>query len=358
MTKAKKKYYQRKDGLYESIRKINGKRVAFRGRSCAEVDRKILEYNVQAVRGRKVGAILDDWERERYNTVSISTREVYTRYLSLVRDWFGNCYAGDVKTADVCQFVADFEAKGYAAQTVSLVISIVKQVFSFAVRKGDIAVNPAVEVRQSRGLPRKTRRALTEDEERLVERFRGENYLLGLFLLYTGFRWGELLGLEWQDIDRRAGVIRLTRKLNYSGGRYYAPGVEDHLKNGDRERVIPLLEPLAAVLPKNRIGPIFHAPEGGYMTLGQARAMWRKYRDAVGLPKEITPHCFRHSLATICFEAGVSARDLAAFLGDTVQVAEKVYVELRDRHHASSAERVNAYLQMRIQEHEEAGAEG
>ena len=34
-----KKYYQRPDGLFESIRTINGKRVPFRGRTCREVDR-------------------------------------------------------------------------------------------------------------------------------------------------------------------------------------------------------------------------------------------------------------------------------------------------------------------------------
>ena len=42
---AKSKYYKRPDGLFESIRTINGKRVAFRGKTCREVDRKILEYN-------------------------------------------------------------------------------------------------------------------------------------------------------------------------------------------------------------------------------------------------------------------------------------------------------------------------
>lgn len=30
----KSKYHQRPDGLFEAIRTINGKRVAFRGKSC------------------------------------------------------------------------------------------------------------------------------------------------------------------------------------------------------------------------------------------------------------------------------------------------------------------------------------
>lgn len=347
---SRKKYYQRPDGLFEATRTVNGKKVRFRGKTCAEVDRKILEYNTQARRGRKVSAILDEWERAKEREVVESTLTTYKPYIANVREALGDRYAGDIRPGDLCRFIDDFTAKGYAGGTVDLQLSVVKQLFSFAVRRGDVDVSPATEVHKARNLEKGRRRALTEDEERMVEEYRGEDYLLGLFLLYTGFRRGELLALEWQDIDHRAGVIRLQRKLNYGGGHASCPKVENYLKNKDDQRVIPLLAPLAEVLPRNRIGRIFTGDTGKYLTQSAWRKRWIKYQQAVGLPEEVTPHCFRHSLATICFEAGVPARDLAAFLGDSVQVAERVYVELRERHHASSAERVNAYLQMRVEE--------
>ena len=53
------------------------------------------------------------------------------------------------------------------------------------------------------------------------------------------------------------------------------------------------------------------------------------------------------STAPICFEAGVDAKTTAAYIGDTEQVTQAVYTELRERHHADSAERVNAYLELR-----------
>ena len=52
----KQKYYQRKDGLFETIKTINGKRVAFRGHSCREVDQKLL--------AEAIGAYLDGLSRE------------------------------------------------------------------------------------------------------------------------------------------------------------------------------------------------------------------------------------------------------------------------------------------------------
>lgn len=351
------KYYRRKDGLYESIRKINGRRVAFRGKTCAEVDRKILEYNTQAKKGRKLSAVLDEWERGKELEVAETTMAAYSPYIANLREALGGRYVGEITPMEVGRFIDRFTAQGYAGGTVHLQLTVVKQAFSHAVMAGDIAVNPAVEIRKKRGLPKSSRRALTEQEERLVEQYRGEDYLMGLLLLYTGFRRGELLALEWQDIDHRDGVIRLRRKLNYGAGHCARPKLEHHLKNGDTLRVVPLLQPLADVLPRNRIGRIFAEPDGSYLSQSHFEARWAAYRKAVGLPEDVTPHCFRHSLATICFEAGVSSRDLAAFLGDTVQVAEDVYVELRERHHASSADRVNAYLQMRSDELDEQGAQ-
>ena len=44
MPMAKKKYYQRPDGLYEAIRVVNGKRKAFRGRTPHEVEQKMIAY--------------------------------------------------------------------------------------------------------------------------------------------------------------------------------------------------------------------------------------------------------------------------------------------------------------------------
>ena len=76
--KNKSKYYVRPDGIHESIRTINGKRVAFRGKSDREVDKKILEYNQVLKTGRKFSVIADEWEREHESCVSDSTRRVYS----------------------------------------------------------------------------------------------------------------------------------------------------------------------------------------------------------------------------------------------------------------------------------------
>lgn len=364
------KYYRRPDGLYETKRTINGKRVAFRGRTCAEVDRKILEYNAEKQKGRKLPVIADEWYALRESDVTHNTYRTYGFAVRRIKEHFTG-YSGEIRPLDIKRYITDFAGKGYAKNTVQIELGVIKQIFAHAVLQGDIDVSPASEVKPGRCLAQKKRSALTEEQERKVEEYRGEDWLLGVMLLYTGARRGELLALNWQDIDRASGTIRINKKLNYGFGN--VPHLEGFLKNrnsenndGD-ERIVPLLAPLAAVLPRTRIGKIFTNDDGDYLTNSQLASRWKKYCRAVGLtewdydedgqPVEtfpITPHCFRHSFTTLCFEAGIDAKTTAAYIGDTEQVTQSVYTELRARHHVSSAERVNAYLEMRFAEREAA----
>lgn len=352
----KPKYYQRKeDGLFETSRTINGKRVKFRGKTCAEVDRKILEYNTQKKQGRRLPEIADEWYRLHESEVRYSTYRTYSFAVDRIKRHFTQ-RAGEIKPIDIKRYITDFERKGYAKTTVNVELVVLKQIFAHAVLQGDIDVSPAAEVRHGKNLPQGQRTALTEEQEILVENCRtGDWWLLGLMLLYTGCRRGELLALEWKDIDREAGVIHITKKLNYAYGN--TPKLENHLKSENGKRDIPLFKPLADALPRNRIGRIFTNQDGDYLTASQLTNAWKEYcadagllceKDGVkGLVPAVTPHCFRHSFATICFEAGVDPKAAAAFVGDTEEIVRSVYTELRSRHHASSAEKVNAFLEMR-----------
>ena len=301
------KYHQRKDGLFESIRTINGKRVAFRGKTCREVDRKILEYNERQETGRKFTEIADEWEREHEKEVSESTRRVYSFAVKRLKAAFPGL-ASEVRPLDVKRYITAFEKEGRAANSVQIELAVCKMIFAHAVLAGDIDVSPAAEVKRSRGLPAKKREALTEEQEAAVKAAGIAQeacwWLFGYLLLYTGMRRGEALALSYSDIDRKAGVIHVTKKLSYACGQF--PALEDHLKSQNGRRDIPLLPPLAAALPKNRVGLVFPGEDGGFMRASEITKNWRAYCRDIGLNEfqrtddgkmletfPITPHCFQ-----------------------------------------------------------------
>ena len=355
----KSKYHQRPDGLYESIRTINGKRVAFRGKTCKEVDRKILEYQVEAAKGRKFPVIADEWERGHEPKISESTRRVYGFAVRRLKEAFPGL-ASEVRPLDVQRYITAFEKQGRAANSVQIELAVCKMIFAHAVLAGDIDVSPAAEVKKSRGLPTKKRLALTEEQESAVKAAgraqKARFWLFPYLLLYTGMRRGEALALSYSDIDRKAGVIHVTKKLSYAtnGQR---PRMETHLKSKNGERDIPLLKPLADALPKDRVGLIFPGEDGGFMKSSEITKNWKRYCRDVGLNEmvyddarkvvetfPITPHCFRHSFATICYEAGLDPRQAAEILGDTPEVLESVYTHLREGRRQTAAEKLAAHF--------------
>lgn len=348
----KQKYYQRKDGLFETIRTINGKRVAFRGHSCREVDQKMLAYQEQRSPGRKFPVIADAWAREHEKEVKEASQIKYKTIVKRLKAAFPGPVT-ELKPIDVKRYLVSFEKQGYAAETVSKEIGILRAILSYAVMSGDIDVNPAAEVKISRGLPRKTREALTEEQEAAVKTGwqDAEFGLFGLFLLYTGMRRGEALAISYSDIDRKKGVIRVNKKLSYASSS--KPVMENWTKSANGIREVPLLAPLAAALPKNRIGLVFPGADGGYMKGRELYRNWRAFCRDVGLMEEgpdgeeafpITPHYFRHSFATICYEAGLDPRQAAKICGDTPETLERVYTHLREGKEISAAEKLAKFV--------------
>ena len=86
---AKSKYYKRPDGLFESIRTINGKRVAFRGKSCREVDRKILDYREEVEKGWTFQKASDQWYEAKEKEVRHATYRSYGNTLRRLQERFG-----------------------------------------------------------------------------------------------------------------------------------------------------------------------------------------------------------------------------------------------------------------------------
>lgn len=151
-------------------------------------------------------------------------------------------------------------------------------------------------------------------------------------------------------------MIYVNKKLNYASGN--TPFLEDHTKSENGMRKVPLLPPLARTLPKDRVGLIFPGENGGFMRKSEIVKNWRQFCRDVGLNlvqttdsgKEIesfpiTPHCLRHSFATLCYEANLDPRQAAEIVGDTPAVLEKFYTHLRERRKKSAAEKLTAYLE-------------
>ena len=107
------------------------------------------------------------------------------------------------------------EEEGLSRKTIINLNLFLHRVLSFAVGEGYIRNNPAESLNLSRGQKPEIE-VLTRDEQATL--IRGSyNHRYGVFVrltLFTGVRLGELLGLKWEDVDVKGGMIHIRRTLS------------------------------------------------------------------------------------------------------------------------------------------------
>ena len=81
---------------------------------------------------------------------------------------------------------------------------------------------------------------MTREQQALFMEYAKESYLYHFFevMLRTGMRKGEMQGLKYPDIDRKANVIHVRRTLKYIEHHGY---IEDTPKTRTSTRDIPLI---------------------------------------------------------------------------------------------------------------------
>ena len=143
-----------------------------------------------------------------------------------IRDSFGKKKIKDVKYSDVLFFYNDLVAnKGLQINTLESINTVLRPTFQLAVRDDIIRKNPVdgayCEIKKRNGGSRKTRRALTVEQQRAFMEYVSKNpffyhwYPFFVFLLGTGCRIGEAIGIRWDDIDMEKRLISINHSLTY-----------------------------------------------------------------------------------------------------------------------------------------------
>lgn len=280
------------------------------------------------------------WDTKHAQRIGAKTAETYKAPLRRCKDHFRGETAAEVTAQEIQAFLVELGKQGFSRRSVQMHRDILNMIFNTAILSGDLTVNPCAAVTLPRNLPSR-RRELPPDAA--IEAVRnGASQPFGLFALiclYAGLRRGEVLALTYEDIDREARVIHVTRAVEFVGNTAHlkppktAAGVRD----------VPLLAPLAAVLPEGK-GLVFPGTDGHPLSKTQYRKRWTAYCKAIGY--DITAHQLRHGYATILFEAGVQDKDAQEFLGhSSIAVTRDIYTHIRTRHRQETVKRLDAYLQ-------------
>jgi phage integrase family protein len=228
--------------------------------------------------------------------------------------------------------------------------SVISRVFKYATSIDIIKSNPLDKVIKPKNRPLKvkenyyTKQELTDFLKVCKENCKPVEYTFYHLLAFTGLRIGEAIGLMWSDVDfenKRLNISRTAVKIGKE------QTVQDP-KTKRSKRVITLDDETLNVLKlwkRQQIKEYFQAGKayqhdsnyiftnnkGKWLLTATMKVKLSSFFCKHNKLKKITPHGFRHTHASLLFEAGITAKIISDRLGhNNVQTTLDMYTHIND----------------------------
>lgn len=295
-----------------------------------QAERKALGLNPSRERfDRYAHRWLDTTRGRTKRGLGVSTRADYRK---ITETWliprFRHKPVGDIGPRDVREFVdhlcqqTNRSGQPLAAATIRWIMTPLKAMLSEAYERQLTALDAShvkIVIPDRTQGKRRPRTINAEQTTTILEALPAGYRPLFSLLAYTGLRISEALGLQWQDLEQTSdGLVLNVRRQFYRGQ------LVDHAKTHAGERQVALVPELARELMRHRAAtqypaagdPVFTTMYGTHLSAHNIRRMLRPVTEALGL-EWVTPHVFRHSLATALADHGYHANQIARVLGHT-----------------------------------------
>lgn len=332
---------KRNDGRYRRYITIDGKRKAFYGTSQREVNEKIKDFLQNSAEriahGELFRDVREEWWEMHTPSLSPTTVKGYTSSYNKAVDRFGDEHIKDISIKEVSDYV---NSLGVSKKSRRNHLSVLSLIFEYAIIYYGLENNPCDHVVISQGAKTNHRRALTEREVSLIQaNTEGLDGLFRNMLLLTGLRRGELLALQYKDIDREKKCIYVTKSVWYEGN---APHIKTPKTDAGNRRVV-LLDSLAKLIPEGSPSHYIFSDDGGKSPMHNksSATLWNKYAKRIGLDG-ITPHYLRHNYATMLYNSGVDVKTAQFLLGHAdIQTTMNIYTHVSEDMLTEALEKLN-----------------
>lgn len=354
---------------------VGSKRKSFYGRTRAEVKDKLEAYrdsvgqgiDVETAKRLTFGEWLDQWlELYKKPKVRLSTYEIYKINMThQIIPALGHIFLAELSTNHIQAFYNKLRSDGKAPATIQKIHNIVRPCLQKAVETRLIAWNPAQNTERP-SVGKSSGKAMSEEAMvkflGIVEQQNDKWRAAFLTLLGTGLRIGELLALEWDDVDLDGGIVSISKSLS----RTKEEGLMVNLpKTEASAALVPLPEVVVQALRKHKASQaawiikkgaryqnrklVFASDVGTYMS---PRNFQRKHYELLGDAEveHLNLHGLRHTFATRLLEQGENLRVVQELLRHAdIKTTGNIYSHVGIKVKKQAAQTMDSLLKNRVQ---------
>lgn len=211
--------------------------------------------------------------------------------------------------------------KGLAASSVNSIITVIQNSLHIAYNLGLIKEQVGEKIKR----PKLTERVIecfSINEQKKIEQAVLQSkkpYMLGILVaLYTGLRVGELIAVEWTDIDFENRLLSVNKTCHYgkdSSGVYTR--IVETPKTDSSIRIVPLpkqLMPLLKEYKRQSKAALLISNNGGAVSVRTYQRNFEVLLKTLDIPHRGF-HALRHTFATRAIECGMDVKTLSEILG-------------------------------------------
>jgi len=216
---------------------------------------------------------------------------------------FGKLVLADVSPKRLAAYKVQRRLEQAAPATINKELQLVRHAFNLAMREWEwCRENPMHRVSMEKVHNEVDRWLTQQEEERLLAVSSPWLREFIVFALNTGMRQGEILNLQWQDVDFTRSILVVMKS-----------------KNGTR-RTIPLNTTVYELLAAKQAaagesnGPVFTTPLGNELKVRFLVREFCEARDRAGIP-DFRFHDLRHTFATRLVQRGIDLYKVQRLLG-------------------------------------------
>ena len=286
-------------------------------------------------------------ERVRQSTAN-GYIDIYDRY---IKPYLGQRAITTIDVNDIDAWLIHLKSIGLSASTRKKARQTCNTVFKFAIRKRLAMQNPVIDSQvpaNESGAKTRVQPPLSLKESKsYLEYFRDTELDLLIYLsLFTGMRRGEIIGLNWSDIDLDALTLTINRTakettIKRKDGTSKTELVLNPPKTSHSKRTIPVHPPVLLALKRQqnkqrkqklKAGEAWQETDAVFTTEFGTRSypsnIYKRYRKLhadSGL-RYVRPHDLRHTVAVLGLDAEIPVEVISRLLGhSTISVTMDIY---------------------------------